>query len=296
MRLDDSEKTLPIFERKANILHTGTSFGIVHPKHPKFAEQFKHLLEKTGQGSILAQKLGFNTEVTPIDNLSDLKIGQGMQGGEMLQIPNFYRTPEASDGVVVSLTGGTRLKIAVAIMNADCGVIEILAPNDEIAVLHGGFNNVDNPNGSSIVTNAIAYFKTQGFNPSQLKFRVGEAARACCYGFNTLDSTLTIRNEARAQRLRKKFGNDVTQTIENPPRKEGLGFDVPLIAARQAEILGVSDVETENLCTSCHGLSLPDMGETDTYGTWYSNLREGAGTIKTNGFGARNAVVVYPNY
>lgn len=294
MHLDSTGKKTDIFSQKASVLHTGTEFGIVHPKHPQFAEQFKRLLHETRQDIILAQKLAFNTRITPIDDLSSLEIGQGMQAGEMTQIPGFYRTVEASDGVVVSLTGDTRLKTAVTIMNADCGVIEILAPNGEIAVMHGGFNNVDNPDGSSIVENAIQYFEKQGFNPSQLRFRVGEAADACCYGFKTDHPVWLQKNQERATRLQTEFGYDVARPIETLPRKDGIGFDVSLIAARQAEKFGVSDVVVEKLCTSCHGLDTEDMGESDNHGTWYSNLRENPATVKENGYGSRNAVVVYP--
>lgn len=283
-----------IFDGSVELLHTGTAFGVVHPCHPKFAEQFDRLLKETGQALIVAPRLAFNTKVTPITTLTDLEIGQGMRAGEMVQIPQFNRTQEASDGIVVSINGYTRLKTAVAIMNADSGVIEILAPNGELAVLHGGFNNVDNPDGSSIVGNAIAYFKSLGFEASELKFRVGEAARACCYGFKSDDARAYAKNEERANRLKSTFGDDVTRVIEKLPRRGGIGFDVPLIAARQAEKLGVADVDVEALCTSCHGLADDNAAKADTYGTWFSNVRENPATTKANGYGARNAVVVYP--
>jgi copper oxidase (laccase) domain-containing protein len=291
----ESGKKLSLFDDQVALLHTGTEFGTVHPKHPKFDEQFGKLLDESGQDRVLAQKLAFNTKVTPISDLSALEIGQGMKAGELLEIQGFYRTPEASDGVVVSLNGDTRLKIAVAIMNADCGVVEILAPNGELAVLHGGFDNIDNSDGTSIVENAIKYFKEQGFNSSQLRFRVGEAAQACCYGFKTANPEWMAKNQTRAERLQKQFGFDVVRVVENLPRKDGIGFNVPLIAARQAEKMGVSDLSVEELCTSCHGLTEEAMSNLDTYGTWYSNLREKPATVKENGFGSRNVVLVYPN-
>ncbi len=286
-------KSAKIFDDQVSVLHTGTEFGIVHPKNPDFSQQLQRLLTITNTQEILAPKLAFNTKVTPIDGWSDLERGKGMQAGEMAQIPNLYRTPEASDGVVVSITGDTRLKIAVSIMNADCGIIKVLAPNGEMAVMHGGFNNVDNPDGSSIVKNAIYYFEDQGVNPSQLRFRVGEAAHACCYGFKTANPEWQIKNQERATRLQNTLGSDVVSLTENPPRDGGLGFNVPLIAARQAEQLGVHDVVVEELCTSCTGLPRDIMAQLGTYGRWYSNLREEPKTIRSNGYGSRNAVVVY---
>jgi copper oxidase (laccase) domain-containing protein len=287
-------KKVDIFDGQATVIHTGTAFGTVHPKHPEFPYRFTRLLRETGQGMLLAQNLGMNTTVTPIDSLDDLVVGEGMRAGEMRQIEGFHRTPEKTDGVVVSLNGDTRLKTAVAIMNADCGVIEILAPNGEMAVLHGAFNCVDNPDGSSIVTNAIAYFKAQGFEASELQFRVGEAAQACCYGFKTDSEVWQRKNANRAERLQKAYGEEVAQIIQNLPRRGGIGFNVPLIAARQAEQEGVQSIKIEELCTSCHGLAEEAMNQQDTYGTWHSNVREKPETIKTLGRGSRNAMVVFP--
>lgn len=293
MILDSTGKKADIFDGKARILHTGTEFGCVHPKDPCFADQIGRMREITGQNSeqnrILAQKLGFNTRVTPINRIKDLE-----QGG----VDGFYRTPEASDGVVVSLTGETLLKIAVMIMNADCGTIEILAPNGEMAVLHGAFECVDNKDGSSIVRNAIKYFESRGIPAKDLRFRMGEAAQACCYGFN--DPAFAADNKTREERIKDDYGPDVVRPVKNLPRSRdnGIGFDVPLIAARQAAAKeadqeGIRDIEVEGLCTSCHGLIDSAMGKMNAFGTWYSNLREDPRAVKDRGYGMRNAVVVY---
>lgn len=284
MILDSIGKKAEIFDGQARVLHTGTEFGCVHPSDPNFATQFQRLRALTGQEAVLAQKLGFNTRITPIQNSGDIS-AHAVEG--------FYRTPEVSDGVVVSITGDTFMKIAVMIMNADCGVIKILAPNGEIAVLHGGFDNVDNKDGTSIVDNAVKYFVGQGFNPKQLKFSIGEASQACCYGLN--NPVYQTQNEDRRDRIVQAYGKDVVRPVINPPRSrnEGIGFDVPLIAARQADKAGIKDIEVEGLCTSCHELVTSAMEETDTFGTWYSNLRENDQATKARGYGMRNAVVVY---
>ena len=283
--LSEPGKQVEIFEGRAGALHTGTQFGCVHPSDPKFGEQFERLTALTGQNAIMAQKLGFNTRVTPVASFDELEKGK---------VNGFFRTPEVSDGVVVSLTGETLLKVAVMIMNADCGTIEILAPNGEMAVLHGGFDNVDNKDGTSIVNKAIEYFLGKGFHPKELKFRMGEAAQACCYGVN--NPAFRIQNESRKERIVRTYGGDVVRPVKNLPRStnEGIGFDVPLIAAIQADKAGVQEIEVESLCTSCHGLASDVMGEADKFGTWYSNLRENPETTKTKGYGMRNAVVVYP--
>jgi len=284
MILDSTGKKADIFDGQAHVLHTGTEFGCVHPSDPSFANQISRIRGITGRDEILAQKLGFNTKITPVGGLEDLA-----QGG----VDGFYRTPEASDGVVVSLTGDTLLKIAVMIMNADCGTIEILAPNGEMAVLHGAFECVDNKDGSSIVRNAIEYFKNKRIPAKDLKFRMGEAAQACCYGLN--NPAFADENRAREERIIGDYGADVVRPVRNLPRSadNGIGFDVPLIAARQADQEGIRDIEIEGLCTSCHELVDSAMGETDTFGTWYSNLREDPKTVKARGYGMRNAAVIY---
>jgi len=284
MILDSTGKQIEIFDGQARVLHTGTEFGCVHPKDPNFPSQFGKIREVTGQDRILAQKLGFNTKVTPVGGVEDLEQGS---------VDGFYRTPEVSDGVVVSLTGDTLLKIAVMIMNADCGTIEIVAPNSEMAVLHGGFDNIDNKDGTSIVDNAVRYFVEKGFEPKQLRFRMGEAAQACCYGLNNPD--YKRQNVDRMQRMVRAYGGDVIKPVRNLPRSanNGIGFDVPSIAARQAEKAGIQDIEIEGLCTSCHELVSSAMDKRDTFGTWYSNLRENDASTKARGYGMRNAVVVY---
>lgn len=288
MILDSTGKKADIFDGRAHVLHTGTEFGCVHPKDPRFADQVSRIQKIIGQNGrqdrILAQKLGFNTRVTPVGRIEDLEQGNA---------EGFYRTPEASDGVVVSLTGETLLKIAVMIMNADCGTIEILAPNGEMAVLHGAFECVDNKDGSSIVRNAIEYFKDRGILAKDLKFRMGEAAQACCYGLN--DPAFAVENKAREERIKRDYGPDVVRPVRNLPRSRGngIGFDVLLIAARQADEEGIRDIEVEGLCTSCHGLIDSAMGKMNTFGTWYSNLREDPRVAKDRGYGMRNAVVVY---
>jgi copper oxidase (laccase) domain-containing protein len=287
-------ETKSIFEGRASVLHTGTEFGVVHPKDPAFSSKIDKLRIMAGQKLIVAPRLAFNTKVTPLRSLDDLVVGEGMKGGEMMQIDGFYRTPEASDGVIIDLNGETAISAAITIMNADCGTIEILAPNGEMAVMHGGFDNVDNRDGSSIVTNAIGYFVSQGFHPSELYFRVGEAAQACCYGLN--NPNYATQNAARAERLKQAYGIDVVRPVKNLPRSanEGIGFDVPLIAARQADQEGIQEIEVESVCTSCHRLVDSAMGQLDTFGTWYSNLRESGATVKERGYGSRNSVSVYP--
>ena len=72
MKLDTTGKRTEIFDGKVGVLHTGKEFGTVHPQDPQFAVQFERLLQETGQAMVLAQKLAFNTKVTPINDLSEL--------------------------------------------------------------------------------------------------------------------------------------------------------------------------------------------------------------------------------
>jgi copper oxidase (laccase) domain-containing protein len=292
MNTNETHRSDQLFDGAVNLIHTTTDFGVVHPKEPHFAERFGKILELTGQDRILAQKLETkvrtipNTVVTPIGNVDELEPQEVAAG--------FLRTPEASDGVVVSITGETLLKIGVMIMTADCGVIKILAPNGELAVLHGGLNNVDNEvDGSSIVENAIAHFRRQGFHPGELRFQIGQAASGTAYGFDATHPKWMGINERRARSLSERYGNDVIQTIDpRLIRGGGIGFDVALIAARQAEQARIRDIEIDDLCVSTHGLAEAVMGEFDTYGDFYSNVRENPATLAANKYGSRSAAVI----
>lgn len=289
--INDLGKRCDIFGGQVHIAHTGKQFGPVHPQHPHFSGIFQGLLDELGQEKLFAPKLAFNTKVASVGADFQFAKGQGMREGKMQDIDGFLRTAEASDGVVVSISGETHSKIAVLIMNADCGVGKILAPDGSLAVLHCGLDNVDNKDGSSIIVNAIEAFRARGINPDQLRFQIGEAARACCYGFN--DPAKEEENRARGSRLVRRYGSDVSPVIKNPPRKGGIGIDVSLIAARQAEQMGVEDISVERICTSCYGLNNLLMESRDQFGGWFSNLREDSAKVKSRGYGLRNAVVVY---
>ncbi len=238
-------KKADIFEGQVHVVHTGKDFGSMNPRNnPNLANRFGKLLSITGQERFLVPRFDFETKVTPID--VDIKFA-------VERLPGFLLTPETSDGVIVSLRGETHAKIAVLMITADCAIGKILAPDGSLAVLHCMIDTVDHRDGSSIVTNAIEYFKSRGISPSELRFQIGEAARACCLDF-----------KARSSQLIHKYGSS----------------DIPLIAARQAEQMGIKDIGVEDLCTSCAGQCE----------TWFSNLRQNDSDYLKR---PRNAVVIY---
>lgn len=271
---------------QVGLVHTGIQFGNVHPQDPAFHTQLQRLRDLIGRHQVLAPRLGFNTKVSAISLFNQLDH----------EFDGFYRTREASDGVVVSVSGATRLKVAVLIMNADCGAVEIIAPNGEMAVLHAGLDCVDPKDGSgqSIVLNALDYFAKQGVDPKDLFVRVGEAAGPCCYGLS--DQRFQKENEAKAGRLRERYGERVVGVITNPPRKGGIAIDIPGIVEQQAIQGGVlpENIIVSRICTSCYGLVAKVMNDTDRFFTWFSNLREDPADVKKRGYGLRNALVVYP--
>jgi copper oxidase (laccase) domain-containing protein len=280
-----------------------SGFGPVHPKKPGFQKQLGAVLRQVEVNRVLAQKLTHNTKVTPIRAWDELEKGEGYFDEHYLEdgVPGFLRTKEASDGVVVSITGETGEMInAVMIMAADCGGTRILAPNGELAVLHSSLQCVDAKNGEdSIITNAIDYFESQGIDPSELQMQIGNAARSCCFGLD--DPKYKVQNEKRRARLIKDYGDAVIRSIPYPPRMGGIGIDVPLLAARQAEKRRVKDIDVSGLCTACHGLikrvMKPEdwarMEKMDTYGDFSSHLRTTPGIDKERGWAHRDAVVVY---
>lgn len=280
-------KQIGIFE-KLNLIHTGTVFGEVHPNSENFESQIKRLISISGSKTIIAQKLGFNCKVT-LANSETLE--NGISNSK--PIPNFLRTKEVSDGIIIP---SEMKNVAVCVMNADCNVVEILSPAGDLAVLHLGLNNLDVSSETTIINKAVESFKTLGFQPNQLEFRVGEGAQSCCYGLLGQNSDQITSNQLKANKLAKVLGEDVIGTVSKGPRKNGIAFNIPLIAARIAEQLGLTKIQIDQLCTSCHQIEDSNLTTLNHYGTWFSNLRECPEVTKQRGFGSRNALLVFaPN-
>ena len=291
-----------LFDGQVHVVQTRLDeMGPVHPKHPDFLEQLQRVQELTGKERIFAPKMNHQTNVTPVRSWEDMVPGKGKIGGELVEaVPGFFRTPEVSDGVIVSITGDTGAQVDnVMIMAADCGGTRILAPNGELAVLHSSLQCIDGKDGASVVTKALDYFESLGIDLSELRMQVGNAARACCFGLN--DPKWEKENKARADRLDNTYGDIVTRSVKYPPRNGGIGIDVPLIAARQAEKRGVKDISDSGLCTSCAGFEKTPTGAADpdamntkgAYGTYSSHLRSDAAAEKAQGWNHRDAVVTY---
>ncbi len=277
-----------IFDGKADSLLTGTDFGVVHPKHPAFPERFAQLRAMTGANTIVAQKLGFNTRTTDLVANPE-QMEQGAYEGSV--IDGFYRTIETTDGVIIpAFIDEVRNRVAALIMNADCGVGKILSPDGRLAVLHLALECVDHKDGSSLMTNTIQYLQGLGIEPRDMQIDIGEAALECCFGHDPLHPKFGEQNVLRAEKLRNAWGNDVIQDAIFPPRKGQLGINVPLIAQRQAEKLGVRDITIDRFCTSHAGLSEIDLQVGDRYGQFFSNIRD-AKTASLP-YNMRNAAVV----
>ncbi|MCC7432775.1 laccase domain-containing protein [Candidatus Peregrinibacteria bacterium] len=277
-------KQIGVFEN-FQIIHTGTAFGEVHPNAENFSTQINRLLDISGSQTIVAQKLGFNCKVTLA---TPEVLGNGLSNSK--PVPNFLRTKEVSDGIIIP---SEMKNIAVCVMNADCNVVEVISPAGDLAVLHLGLNNLDVNSGTTIIGNAIEAFKTLGFEPNQLKFRVGEGAQSCCYGLLGQNPDQITSNQLKANKLAKVLGEDVIGTVSKGPRKNGIAFNIPLIAARIAEQLGLTKIEIDQLCTSCHHVEDNNLNTLNHYGTWFSNLRECPEVTKQRGFGSRNALLVF---
>jgi len=266
-------------------MQTGTKQGIYHPNHEYFQEKIAEVLQTENLEAIIAQRLAFNTKVSEINGLDDLA----------LHFNGFYRTHEASDGVIVNKHNFQN--VGIAVMNADCPIITLKADLDEktqyVAVCHSGLNNLDNlKTNDSIVETAINLLVSKNIDPSEILMHIGGSALECCYGFKTDNLEWQAKNQARADRLSNTYGSDVVGTIINEPRAGGISFNMPLIAIRQAEKLGVFNVSFDDLCTSCHGHN--SMTEMNTFGTYYSSLRENQSFEGIDGkkYQSRNFVLV----
>ena len=152
----------------SKVAHSGFEFGCVHPKHPEFQEKITLVRNALGLDVVIAQKLGFNAEVSIVNSLAMLE----------KHFEGFYRTHMASDGVLINKL--LRPNTGVMVMNADCPIVKMTAGNC-IVVLHCGLNNLDVPIGLSIVESGIQTLIDMGFDPKDISVDIGEAALKCCY-------------------------------------------------------------------------------------------------------------------
>jgi len=180
-----------------------------------------------------------------------------------------YETVEAADGFL--LTGSDT---GVAITSADCPTGVLLA-RELAVVLHLGLDCLLRPDGRpSVLEAAVRLFRDAG----ALRFWVGRAAGPCCYG---LDPAVDAEKVAR---LVARFGEHACPgTVAQGPRAGARAVDLVEIAVRLAAELGVEEIETDRICTSCAGVA--DRSAT-TPGRFWSHLRDAGRTA------ARNLVVV----
>ena len=260
----------------SQVAHSGVEFGCVHPKHPEFQDKINFVRESLGLDIVIAQKLGFNNQVSIINSLALVEN----------QFEGFYRTNQPSDGVLINKL--LLPKTGIMVMNADCPIVKMSAGNC-IEVLHCGLNNIDAVDGPSIVESGIYTLLDLGFDPEDITVDIGEAALKCCYGFEKDNNPHHEKNLSRARKLINRYGVDVIDKIEKGPRAGGLGFDMALIAARQAEYLGVNRIAMSDNCTSCMGTNTDQL----SVGSFYSNIRADRDAERTQGFGERNMTLVY---
>lgn len=277
-----------VCDNRVRIFQTGTAFGSVHPKADDFSDQVERIKNYLGVSEIVAPRLEFTTDFFIVDDRDILIGGKDNEGHP---VPGFYRTKEVYDGIILKVN----MRMPLLIMNADCTVMTLLAANGDLAVLHLGFQNLIEQSGFSLVENTLDWFIAEGHKPEDLYAYIGGGARACCYGFDEAKKETYGREcfDSFIASVKEQYSEDVIPEIVHPPRKGGVGFDLPLIAKKQAEEKGVKQIEMEEECTSCAGLAEDDMIQKERFGTFYSHLREDSDMTEQRGYGFRNAFVVY---
>jgi copper oxidase (laccase) domain-containing protein len=131
------------------------------------------------------------------------------------------------------------------------------------------------------------------FSVDDLRVFVSAGARECCFGHFSLDPEMHAKNLARATRVKSRFGEDVVSQIVNPPRQGGIGYNMFEIIRRILNKNGFKDdqIEMDDTCTSCAGLSEVDMPVPGAQGKFFSNLRQTTSESR----GGRNAFLVHLN-
>ena len=261
-----------IFDSRLEIAISGKALGDCHPKHEGGIRRIWQVGDFLGIGTILAPSLAFTNGAARFRQ-TDILLKSSDWHDEAL---NFYRTKTSADGVWLDFPRPD-WKYGLVIANADCHVGVVYNPKTRaIMMLHLGLKCFCRDDGSdSILAQArqIGEFK-------DLWLWAGLGIGPCCNGYN-----LTVpENAARAEKIRKEFGNGVIGApLVAGPRKGQISFDNLGMIRAQALKLGFGKVQYDETCTSCHGLVDPNKRRGCTF---FSNVRDWA---KTN---ARNCVMV----
>lgn len=293
------EEGLP-FRQTLHLLQTGTKFGDMnldnHPDEGRLDDFLALAGFEVRDGKnfavvekILLIKLAFNVEVTEIgeeDFSREFEISSKIERSGKFK--KLYRTKNPSDGLFLEIEFLRRQRLGLAMFNGDCNAVLIWG-GGYLAYLHCGFNNVDNledGSGVSIIETAVARFLEKNVKVSDLRVFIGGGANAESYGKMRDRSNLQ-----RSENLQNLYGKEVSREIMRSPRKGGIGYEVKLIAARQAEKLGISpeNIEIDWTDSSAHGVSEEDIFTPDIEGTWFSNLRQ----VKTKSKKRRNGNLVW---
>jgi copper oxidase (laccase) domain-containing protein len=266
------------FDSSVGIAFRGTRFGSVDFMDPEYAAQLFRLRAHTGVQGIVQMYSAFTHKV--------ISLGDSKSIVERAD-KSVFTTEEPCDGLVVSAD----VNLATVQTNGDCPTIVLHRPDGKIANLHGGLRCLENGNNTSIVSQAIEAMAQGVFAVEDLRAFVLAGANKCCFGHLSHDKATQHVNEESARRITNKFGNDVVGVVENAPRAGGISYDMFSIIRILLEQAGVRDsnIDMDNRCTSCEGLSVADMSTPGAQGMWFSNLRQNTPEIPKN----RNAVLVY---
>lgn len=219
----------------------GADFGYSKDAADGLSEKFGSVLDDIGFDFGIGIRINFDTKVKAVSSLDDLVLALdcGIES-QWESISNCYILEDPADSIV--LVDGFRAPIFQT--NADCSIITILnKASGDLAVMHGALANVDNDDGSSIVTNTIDWFLSRGAFASDLSLWAGCGAMSCCYGHTD--------GSSRYERLRDLYGESVVGIVSHGPRVGAFGYSPGLIACEQARLKGVVDVECDEVCTSC---------------------------------------------
>lgn len=189
---------------------------------------------------------------------------------------NLWRTYESADGGIVC----GMYWIGLVIYNADCHIGIIFDHYlRKLCLVHLGLGYFFREDSSpSILENAI---KAMGSSADNLLFWFGGGIGPCCNGYNHTDP----KNLERAQKIQNKFSKDVIKgEVKYGPRKGQVAYHNGLMIIRLAEEIGFKEIQFDLTCTSCHGLTDPNVAD---YGTYFSNVRDLEKRSKRNCFMAK---------
>lgn len=151
--------------------------------------------------------------------------------GDKKDNPDEYHKVEAD--AIISKTPN----IAVAVRTADCVPILIVAPNQAVCAVHGGWRGII----GGVIEKAMMKLKDEiGVKPQEIFSAIGPHIGACCYEVG----------EDVACQFEKRFGKEVAKSSNSGKKMLDLALSAKIALVRAG--VEPTNIDVLRICTKCN--------------------------------------------